>query len=355
MNSKLYISKSNLKFNIEHIRGIIGKDKDIIAMVKANGYGAGTKNIVELLKELDITNFGVANIKEAIEVKQIYSDAKVIVTSVILDEEIPLAISHDITFSVSDMENIKEIDKQAKLQNKVACVHLKIDTGMTRLGFTIDDIKEKIDEILALENINVEGIYTHLSCADSDEAFTKAQINKFKSIVIELEKKISFKYIHFLNSDSTLRYSHYRNIDTHVRVGIAIYGYNFGLKPILKLTAPIIHINDIKEECKIGYGATAVAHPGQKIAVVKLGYADGMPRSLSNKLKVNINGNICKVVGNICMDLFMVDVTDLDVKVNDEVIIWDYSNDLTEIAKMSNRIVYEVISTLGNRIERIVE
>lgn len=355
MNSKLYISKNNLKFNIEHIRGIIGKDKDIIAMVKANGYGAGTENMVRLLRELGITNFGVANVKEAIEVKEIYKEAKVIVTSVMLDEEIPLAISRDITFSVSDIENIYDIDSEARKQGKIANIHLKIDTGMTRLGFTIDNIKEKIDEILSLENVCVEGIYTHLSCADSDEAFTKAQINKFKSIVTELKSKVDFKYIHFLNSDSTLRYSHYRNIDTHVRVGIAMYGYNFGLKPILKLVAPVIHINEIKEECKIGYGATASAAQGQKIAVVKLGYADGMPRSLSNKLKVKINGNICKVVGNICMDLFMVDVTGVDVKVNDEVEIWDYSNDLTEIAKMANRIVYEVISTLGNRIERIIE
>ena len=265
-------------------------------------------------------------------------------------------IENDISISVSDYDNVVEISNIGKRLNKSAKIHLKIDTGMTRLGFTCNKVLELWNSIIKLENIDIQGIYTHLSCADKDEEYTLEQIEKFTSVVKELSKNYKFKYIHILNSDGIEKYSNKINIDTHVRAGIMLYGYNGNTKPVTKLTAPIIHINDVKSTSKVGYGGTFVAKPNMKIAVVKIGYADGISRCLSNNITVKVNGNICDQVGNICMDLMMIDVTNVkDVKINDEVVIWDYNNDLKQIAQKSNKIVYEVISNIGNRVERIIE
>ncbi len=354
MKAKLYINKENLKYNIENIKKRID-NKDIIAMVKANAYGAGDKEVVSILDSIGIKNYGVANVNEALRVRSISKSSMILITSVTLENEIADAVENDISLSVSDIENIEEIDSIANSIGKKAKLHIKINTGMTRLGFTTEGILEEIDKILEFKNIEIEGIYTHLSCADIDEEFTKSQIDDFNNVVNVLKKKVDFKYIHFLNSDGTFKYAKYNESYTHVRVGIVMYGYGYNLKPILKLTAPIIHINNIDRYSRIGYGATAIAKPGEKIAVIKIGYADGLSRLLSNNLQLKLNGNNCKQIGNICMDMSMVDVTGIEVKVGNEVEIFGYDNDLKEIAKKSGKIVYEVISNLGDRIERVIE
>ena len=358
MKTRLYISKENLKYNVEHIKKSIKKGKSIIAMVKANAYGAGDTLVANYLQEIGITDFGVANIDEALRLRNNKITGMILVTSVCTQDEIDLAIKNDISLSVSTLDNMIEINEKAKLLNSIAKVHLKIDTGMTRLGFNYNELKEKVNDILKLENISIDGIYTHLSCADIDEEYTIEQIKEFKNTLKMLESNIKFKYVHLFNSDGTQNYENkVEDINyTHVRVGLMLYGYTRDTKPVLKLTAPILHINDITKYTKVGYGGTFIAKPNMKIAVIKIGYADGLSRSLSNKITVKVNGVECPLVGNICMDMSMVDVTNVpDVKVNDEVVIWDYSNDLKEISKISNKIVYETISNLGVRIERILD
>ena len=358
MKTRLYISKENLKYNVEHIKKNIKAGKKIIAMVKANAYGAGDVLVANYLQEIGITDFGVANIDEALRLRNNKITGMILVTSVCTQDEINLALENDISLSGSTIDNLYEINEKAKKINTVAKVHLKIDTGMTRLGFTNYEIKNSINEVLKLENINIEGIYTHLSCADIDEEYTKEQIKEFKTTLKMLESNIKFKYIHLFNSDGTQNYENkVEDLDyTHVRVGLMLYGYTKDTKPVLKLTAPVLHINDINKYTKVGYGGTFIAKPNMKIAVIKIGYADGLSRSLSNKITVNVNGIECPLVGNICMDMCMIDVTNVpNVNVNDEVIIWDYTNDLKEISKLSNKIVYETISNLGIRIERILE
>lgn len=358
MKTRLYISKENLKYNIEYIKNNIKADKKIIAMVKANAYGAGDVLVANYLQEIGITDFGVANIDEALRLRNNKITGMILVTSVSTQDEIDLTIKNDISLSVSTLDNMIEINEKAKVLNSIAKVHLKIDTGMTRLGFNYNDLKEKMNDILKLQNICIEGIYTHLSCADIDEEYTNEQIKEFKSTLKMLESDIKFKYVHLFNSDGTQNYENkVEDIDySHVRVGLMMYGYTKNTKPVLKLTAPILHINDITKYTKVGYGGTFIAKPNMKIAVIKIGYADGLSRSLSNKITVNVNGVDCPLIGNICMDMSMVDVTNVpNIKVNDEVVIWDYSNDLKEISKISNKIVYETISNLGTRIERILD
>ena len=354
MKAKLHISSENLRYNIEKIKEKID-NKDIIAMVKANAYGAGDKEIVKVLDNLGINNYGVANIEEALRVREVSKDSMILITCVSVGDEIKESIKNNISMSVSDIENMNEIENIATELGLKAKVHLKIDTGMTRLGFEPEMIDEIIEKILSYENIQIEGIYTHLSCADVDEEFTKSQIDVFQDTVAKLENKINFKYIHFLNSDGTFRYSHYNEKYTHARVGIVMYGYAYDLKPILKLTAPVLHITNVEKYSRVGYGGTAVTKPGQKVAVIKIGYADGLSRLLSNKIQVRYKDKECRQIGNIFMDMTMIDATDLDVKISDDVEIFGYDNNLENIAKLSGKIVYEVISNLGERIQRVIE
>lgn len=354
MKAKLYISRQNLKENIEYIKNKIGNRK-IIAMVKANAYGTGDCIVAQELQNMGVDAFGVANIEEAKRIREAGITGMILVTCVVYTDELHDAIANDISMSISDIEEIKFIDEEAALQDKVAKLHIKVDTGMTRLGFTPENIKGAIEEISKYKNVEIEGIYTHLSCADSDEEYTKEQIKCFRDTVDSVKNIVDFKYIHILNSDGTEMYTDKPQIDTHVRVGISMYGYSKNMLPITKLTAPVIHINNIEKYTKVGYSGTYIAKPGQQIAVVKIGYADGLSRCLSNELKVIVNGKECPQVGNICMDMMMIDVTGANVSIGDEVVIWNYTNDLKDIAKSSHKIVYEVISNLGDRIERIVE
>jgi alanine racemase len=354
MKAKLYINRQNLKENIEYIRNKIGNRK-IIAMVKANAYGTGDTLVAQELQNMGVDAFGVANIEEAKRIRQAGIQGMILVTCVVYTDELKEAIANDISMSISDIEELKYIDEEAKRQSKVAKLHIKVDTGMTRLGFTPENVLAAIKEIEKYENIELEGIYTHLSCADSDEEYTLDQIRIFRETVEDAKRIADFKYIHILNSDGTEMYTDEPQIDTHVRVGISMYGYSKNMQPITKLTAPVIHINNIDKYTKVGYSGTYIAKPNTKIAVVKIGYADGLSRCLSNNISVVVNGVECAQVGNICMDMMMIDVTDAPVSIGDEVIIWDYTNDLKDIAKLSHKIVYEVISNLGDRIERIVE
>ena len=354
MKAKLYINRQNLKENIEYIRNKIGNRK-IIAMVKANAYGTGDTLVAQELQNIGVDAFGVANIEEAKRIRQAGIKGMILVTCVVYTDELKEAIANDISMSISDIEELKYIDEEAKRQSKVAKLHIKVDTGMTRLGFTPENVLAAIKEIEKYENIELEGIYTHLSCADSDEEYTLDQIRIFRETVEDAKSMVDFKYIHILNSDGTEMYTDEPQIDTHVRVGISMYGYSKNMQPITKLTAPVIHINNIDKYTKVGYSGTYIAKPNTKIAVVKIGYADGLSRCLSNNLSVVVNGVECEQVGNICMDMMMIDVTDAPVSIGDEVVIWNYTNDLKDIAKLSHKIVYEVISNLGDRIERIVE
>ncbi len=354
MKAKLYINRQNLKENIEYIRNKIGNRK-IIAMVKANAYGTGDTLVAQELQNMGVDAFGVANIEEAKRIRQAGIQGMILVTCVVYTDELKEAIANDISMSISDIEELKYIDEEAAKQSKVAKLHIKVDTGMTRLGFTPENVLAAIKEIEKYENIELEGIYTHLSCADSDEEYTLDQIRIFRETVEDAKSIANFKYIHILNSDGTEMYTDEPQIDTHVRVGISMYGYSKNMQPITKLTAPVIHINNIEKDTKGGYAGTYIAKPNTKIAVVKIGYADGLSSCLSNNISVVVNGVECAQVGNICMDMMMIDVTDAPVSIGDEVVIWDYTNDLKDIAKLSHKIVYEVISNLGDRIERIVE
>ena len=362
MSTKLYIDTSCIKNNVEYIRSILSKNTNIIAMVKANAYGCSATKMCPLLESLGIKDFGVALVKEGVELRKSGINSNILVTSQFLKSDIEDIISNNLTVSVSDIDMVKQLNDYASTKNKKVNIHIKVDSGMGRLGFTEENIYDSVNFISNnCKNIVMQGIYTHLSCADTDEIYSITQLELFNKIVTKLKKLgYSFKYIHALNSAGILKYSNFQY--THVRVGILLYGYfpdvsllNDKIKPALCLKSPIIRINNIKKDTKISYGGTYIAKAGKIIATIQIGYADGLPRTCSNKYYVYINGIKCKIVGNICMDMCMVDVSKIKNKLNigDEVTIFKDGQDIQKIATINHTINYEIISRLSGRIERI--
>lgn len=360
MFPRLYISKENLKNNVDVIKQHISDNTGIIVMVKANAYGCGIVEVSKYLETLGIKDFGVAHTREAVMLRESGINSNILVTSEFLEPDIEDIIKYNIIVSCSDLKLLKLLNEAAKSEGVFAKIHLKIDTGMGRLGFSKESIFEAANFIRDnYKNIIIDGIYSHLSSADSDENYTLKQLTDFDEIVSKLKNQgFKFNYIHILNSIGILKYSKYQY--THVRPGIILYGYpesidDFNLKPILTLKAPVLRVNEIKEDTKISYNGTYTAKKGEKIATISLGYADGFPRACSNKYEFFIDGQKCKVVGNVCMDMCMINITDVkaDIKVGDFITVIASKDDIQNIARLSNTITYEIISKFGDRFERI--
>lgn len=360
MAAKLQINLSNLKHNIDRIKEKIYDGQELLIMVKADAYGAGLVQVASFLELQGIKNFGVAYLKEAILLRQNGIKGNIVVFSGLLPNEVEDALTVDATYSVSNIDMLEMLNSKAK-ECKVK-VELAIDTGMTRLGFDTSEIKTLANKLKSFKNISVEGMYTHFSSADveSKENITLEQIRKFDECIEILENEgINIPNKHICNSAGILRY----NSDKYsrVRLGVATYGYypdssmknEVDLKPIFKLTAPVCNLRTVPQGRLVSYNGTYTTDKETKIAVLQIGYADGLTRALSNKLSVNINGKSAKIIGNICMDTCMVDVTDVDVNIGDEAVIFGHESEkLEEIATLTNTIHYEVITNIGKRVDR---
>ena len=279
-------------------------------------------------------------------------------------EDIENILEHNIVCGVCSLEFLKELNKKAKEQEKIAEIHLEIETGMGRTGVMLNELSNFLNELEKLENIKVEGIYTHFATSDSDLEYTNKQIKIFNEAVKEVEERLGkIKYIHTSNSAAIIRMPEITG--NMVRPGIMLYGYYpnedlqelIELKPCCKLKSKISYIKTVDEGTSISYGRTYITNKKSIIANVPIGYADGIRRSLSNNGYVVIHGKKAPIVGTICMDSFMIDVTNIpDVKIGDEVYIWDNRViTLDEIAKRCNTISYEILSTISNRVIRKCE
>ena len=351
----LEISKSAFKYNIEQIRRFLGKDIDIMPVIKANAYGTYINKNLEMIKDFKI--IAVAIVEEAVELRNIGFKNEIFVLNQPYIEDIENIIKYNITVGVASKEFIEEIGKY----NEKVKMHLEIETGMGRTGVYIKDLEEVIKILKLQKNVVVEGVYTHLSSADIDEEYTKQQMNTFQDAVNILKNEVNtLKYVHCSASNGLLNFQD--NICNLVRPGIIMYGYESSnttfdvihLKPIAKLKAKISFIKDIEAGDSISYGRSFVSKSRMKIATVGIGYADGVRRALSNKAKVVINGRKASIVGKVCMDSFMVDVTEIEnVKIGDEVYIWDNDNiTLEDIALKCDTINYEILCTISNRVPR---
>lgn len=357
MNRQSYmeISKSNFKYNIEQISKYV-KDKKIMPIIKANGYGTHVNKCLDLIKDFDIV--GVACVSEAIDLRNMGYKGEIFVLNQPYMEDIENIVKYNVTVGVSDINFIRGLART----NKVVKVHIELETGMNRTGVLNKYLESFVDDIVKYPTVYVEGIYTHFSSADVDIEYTNKQIDTFNKGVELIKSKIdTIKYVHSSASNGLLNF----NVGTcnMVRAGIIMYGYpssdttleKIDIKPIAKLKSKINYIKVIDKDESVSYGRRFVSKGRMIVATVGIGYADGVRRSLSNKGSVVIRGVKCPIIGSVCMDSFMVDVSDVnDVDVGDDVYIWDNELiTLEDIALIYDTINYEVLSGIGERVPRI--
>lgn len=353
--------------NIKEIKRV-AKDKEIIAVVKADAYGHGALDVVPVLLKNGADRLAVAVITEAIELREAGINVPILIlgyTPISFADDI---INYDIEQTVFDLNYAKELSKAALRLGKKAKIHISLDTGMGRIGFIPNEESiNAIEEISKLDGIEITGMFTHFSTADeADKNYTREQFEKYKWTVDQLEKRdINVGIKHVANSATIIDLEEYYY--DAIRPGIILYGYypsnevnkeKIKIKPALTLKSHVIHLKEVKEGTYISYGRKYVTKGIEKIATLPIGYADGYTRLLSGKVKVIINNKLVPVVGRICMDQCMVNVSELDsVKVGDEVILLGETENCKynadDIAKEIDTISYEILCMIGKRVPRV--
>ena len=361
------INLDNLAHNMREVKRSVKKGTLITAVVKANAYGHGSVKAAKIFLENGADRLAVATLSEAIELRKANIDVPILILGYTPVSQFDLAIKYNITQAIYNLESAKAFSKAAIDLNKEGNIHIKIDSGMGRIGFlpqdkSIDDIME----ISKLPNIKVEGIFTHFAKADeTDKTYTTSQYDRFMYIVNELEKRgLSIPVKHVSNSAAIIDIPDY-NLNM-VRAGIMLYGYypsnevnkdRVKLLPAMSLKAKVSNVKTVPKGTGISYGLIFVTERESKIATIPIGYADGFTRMLSSKTEAYMKGKRVSVVGRICMDQCMIDVTEIDdVNIGDEVVLFGYEEgalSADDIAKRLNTISYEVLCMVGRRVPRI--
>jgi len=342
----------------------------VMAMVKGDAYGHGAVRVAQVLSRMGVSYFGVATPEEALELRENGIRDPILIMGYTPPAYIGLLVKHDITQTVLDYESAKSYSDAAMVYSKRLKVHVKLDTGMGREGIVcrdrIAEACEEIMQICMLDGLYAEGIFTHLCDATSSETwYTERQIALFGEVIENLEKKnIRFEIKHCANSAAVLKYP-CAQFDM-VRTGILLYGLTpdasislpNGCRPVMSLRCSVSQVKTVAAGSDIGYGRTYTTVRPSRIAVLPIGYADGLPRLCSNRLLVSLHGKKVPVTGNVCMDLTMIDVTDLpQAKRGDIVTVFgrDHNTVCTaeDVAAVCGTINYEIVTCIGKRIPRV--
>ena len=360
--AEIYLDR--LVNNYKIIKRQVKKAK-IMAAIKADAYGHGAIEVARTLEAEDIYMFGVASIEEGVELRQAGVNSKILVLSPILYSQIDAVIEYNLIPTISELGFFKLLDNKMQKLRRSILVHVEVDTGMTRTGIPYQDVKATIRKIKRSPFVKIEGIFSHFPLADADGSFTKKQIEEFSTLIGDLKRqKVNPTLVHLANSSGIFKYP-----DSHfnlVRPGIALYGltastntnYTKGLLPVMKLKSRVVNIRNAAANTAISYGHTYKTKIRSRIATISVGYGDGFPRALSNRGAVLCKGKSVPIVGAICMDLIMIDVTDIkDVQIGDVVTLIgkDGREEITaeECAQKSHTIVYEITSGIGPRVARV--
>lgn len=364
------INLSNLDYNIKSIKKKVGKDKEIIGVIKADAYGHGSIRVAEVLRANGVKTFAVATLQEAITLRDAGASEEIIMLGLTPDMYADTIVNYNITPVVNCSDNASAISMAAKKAGKTVSGLIAVDTGMGRIGYLADDIEfaiEDIKKISMFSNFQIKGMFSHMSTADSfDKEYSKIQESKYTSFYESLKAagiEISFKTLANSASIMEIPAIHF----DAVRPGIILYGCypsdevdknQLSIKPVMSVKANIIHLKDVPAGFSVGYGRKFISARPSKIATIALGYADGYPRPYSAFAKVIVNGVMAPIAGNICMDQCMIDVTDVpNVKLGDEVIIMgsDGKNTILadDIAKATGTINYEIVCAFGQRLPKV--
>ena len=354
------IDINSLKSNFLHVKKLIGNDTGIMSIVKADAYGHGAVPVSTALFELCGSQmFGVATVDEGLELRESGIKAPILVLAGITPNEAKTVVKCGLTPTIYSLLSASALNRCAGDLGVQVGYHLKIDTGMTRLGARIEELPGLMDELLCLKNLRMDGLFSHFANADMELVdYTMRQIRIFKDIHSIINHAGVFpKYLHMANSSAIQRFpaSHF-NL---VRPGIMLYGSGIdqkvNLSPVMKLKTRVIQIKKVPPGIPVSYGGTFVTKRPTVIAILPIGYADGYMRSLSNRAKVSTKGCSVPVVGKVCMDFTIIDVTDVPgIKEDDEVVL--FGNEFVhveDVAGWADTISYEILSITGKRVRRV--
>ncbi|MBQ8575149.1 MAG: alanine racemase [Clostridia bacterium] len=354
--------------NTQEIIKKVGKDTRVMPVVKADAYGHGAIEVTKALSEIGTYGFAVATVGEALALRRAGITKPILILDFVFPNQFETIIRNDIMLTVFQYGIAKSLNEAAIQMGTTAHIHLKVDTGMGRIGYIPnDDSVEEIRKISELSNIEIDGIFTHFACADSaDKTSMNNQLVRFKDFVDKIEKLgINIPIKHVCNSAAIIDMQDgFLNM---VRSGIITYGLfpsdevnkeSLDVKPAMELHSVVINVKTINKGDTVSYGSTYVAEKPTVIATIPVGYADGYPRQLSNKGCVLIHGKRAKIVGRVCMDQFMVDVTDIpDVSIGDNVTLVGKDGDecitCEKIGEISGRFNYEFLCCITRRVPRV--
>ncbi|MCQ2924676.1 alanine racemase [Helicobacter pylori] len=366
------VNTASLRHNFNAVKSIVPKDACVMAVVKANAYGAGAIKASEIFLQEGANYLGVATLDEALELRSHFSKTPILILGYSPNANASMLIDNDLSAMVFSLEQAEVFSQMALKSQKRLKIHLKIDTGMHRLGLEPNFKSiETIKKIHALKGLEIEGIFTHLSNADANiKTHAKNQMKAFNAFLEQLlNQKIEFQYRHAYNSAGILSLcnGNENRLLNLYRPGIMLYGFYPSnemkessqtiLKNVISLKARIVQIRSVKKGELIGYGEHFYTNEETLVGVLALGYADGLARALGNRIQVAINNQLAPLIGKVCMDQCFVKLNDIQAKEGDEVILFGdksaKANDASEIAALLNTIPYETISTLSKRLERV--
>ena len=359
------IDHAALRWNLQQIRTRVGAQVKILSMVKANAYGHGALAVAKTLLAAGGDALGVATLDEGFELRQSGTGAPIIVVAGVYADQLQQFISHSLTPVIYDLSGLTELEGAVAKRGATLDIHLKIDTGMGRLGLRASELDNWLPRLKALRALKIAGVFSHFSTAESvDGDYTKKQLEVFTGVVTRLRAAAMTPLFHFANSAATITQpAAYFGM---VRPGIMLYGaypspamaQQITLKPVLSWHTKILQLKKVPAGTSISYGQTFVTKRESVIATLPVGYADGYQRILSNRGEVLVRGKRAPVAGRVCMDLTMLDVTDIrNVQQGDEVVLLGRQGDAEitadEMAAWANTISYEIFTSIGARVPRI--
>jgi len=359
------INLSSLRHNLGVIRGYLKSTTKILAVVKADAYGHGAVKVASTLVEEGVRHFGVATVEEGLELRSGGLAEDIIVLGGVFKDQLKEAVTAGLQTVVGSLTHLKELSEEAERLRIATQIHLKIDTGMGRLGVFPHEVEESLSIIDENPYLQLRGVMSHLSSADGtgkeDDSFTKEQLLKFEKIISGL--RLAGVSIHVLNSAGIFNYSDHQY--HMVRPGISLYGSlpqvdfgDLGLLPVMTLLTRIAYVKCFPEGSPISYGRNYYTKRKERIGILPIGYADGIRRFLYPGYRVVVEGSEVPIVGTICMDNVMIDITDLpDAGEGSEVMIfgerWGVRKRVEELASRGGTIPYEVLTGIGKRVPRL--
>ena len=363
---KAYIHSLRMKKNISKIKESI-LDRNLMVVVKADGYGHGLLNIVNTLANDKDLIFCTFSIEEALEIRKNGIINSIFIFSKLQESWLNIAYENNIWINASHFEDLEILTNFFKKHNNCPKIHLKFDTGMTRLGFDLKDHSKVYDFIIQNSFLPIEGIYSHFSTADEgDLTFVEKQLKRFNTILnFGKERGVSFRFIHCSNSGAILN-NYGENFNT-VRVGMLAYGVSpsdevsmkINVEPVMSFCGPVVNLRKVAKNTPVSYGGIYITKKRTNIGVVQMGFADGVPRPWYENGYISYKGIEYKIAGRICMDQFMVDFGDIEPKIGDEVLVFGKrKNDfipIETIAKKTNTTTYVLLTAIHGRTEYIVD